>query len=262
MKLAAIAFAFCAMTIAAAADPLRKANGGPQVDLALVIALDASSSMDLLELSREHHGFVAAFRDPEVQRAIGSGAHGRVAVTCFMWSGAEAQAIMVPWTVIDGPPGALAFADALGAARPEIRRRGTAIGAALAMADGMLRASGLSATREVVNIAGDGMQNDGQNLKNIRDALIARGVTINGMPIVPGLVNSFAQGEADPDRIIAYYEERVIGGPDAFVEPAMGVDDLVTAIRRKLLREITTPGLYAARPPPRIYAAADIPAGR
>ena len=84
-----------------------------QVDLELVIAVDVSLSMDLDEQRLQRDGYVAAFRDPEVHKAIASGAFGRIAVTYMEWAGPPIQQVVVPWTVIDGSQAAQALADRL-----------------------------------------------------------------------------------------------------------------------------------------------------
>jgi hypothetical protein len=205
------------------------------VDLELVMAVDVSLSMDLDEQRLQRDGYVAAFRDGELHHAIASGVHGRIAVTYMEWAGPSVQAVVIPWTVIDGPAAARAFADRL-AAQPISRQRLTSIGAALRFAHGLMAGSGVAGIRRVVDVSGDGPNNSGPAAPAARDELVAAGIVVNGLPImlrtaVPGYFDL-----ADLDR---YYAHCVIGGPGAFMVPVREIAELKAAIRRKLLLEIS-----------------------
>lgn len=230
---------------AAEADATR----GLPVDLELVLALDASASMDAEERAIERAGFAAAFRDPAVLRAIRSGPLGRIGVACFAWGGDTEQRVLVAWTLIDGPAAAAAVASAIDGARIVRMRRGTAFGGALRFAGALLAASPFEGRRAVVNITSDGIQNVGSALAPARAGLIEAGVTINGMPILDGLGTAGSAGrQAWNATLLGFFEGSVIGGPAAFIEPAGGAEDLVAAVRRKLLREIGEPALVAEGP--------------
>lgn len=231
----------CAMLLPAPA-------GGTPVDVELVIAADVSVSMDREETLLQQNGFAEAFRHPDVLQAIGSGATGRIAVTYFEWGGDGLHRIVVPWTLIDSGESAHRFARKLETSRPARFKRGTSIGSALLKSHRLLRQSGFSGARRIINISGDGMSNKGPDLARARETLLAAGLTINGLPIVykghgEGMVSD-PRLAADPGFLIGYFAREVIGGPNAFVEPVTAVENYADAIRRKLLREIGAP-MYA-----------------
>jgi hypothetical protein len=206
-----------------------------QVDLELVLAVDVSLSMDLDEQRLQRDGYVAAFRDPEVHKAITSGAFGRIAVTYVEWAGPPTQQVVVPWTVIDGPQAALALADRL-ESTPISRARMTSISSALDFAGGLFDTSGMKGIRRVVDVSGDGPNNSGRPILPARDELVAKGIVINGLPIMLKMPSGFFD-IADLDR---YYTDCVIGGTGAFMIPIKDRREFQTATRRKLLLEISS----------------------
>lgn len=215
------------------------------VDLELVLAVDVSRSMDHDEQELQRDGYVAAFRHPEVLAAIGSGALGRIAVTYVEWAGPYYQTVIVPWTILGGPADAVAFADALAEA-PITRERGTSISGGLFHAGASFESNGARGYRRAVDVSGDGPNNAGLPVLEARAALVADGITINGLPILlrqPGL-----SAYSIPDLDV-YYENCVIGGPGAFMITVTEIKHLEAAIRRKLVLEIA--GL-----PPRLMPAA------
>ena len=205
------------------------------VDLELVIAVDVSLSMDLDEQRLQREGYVAAFRDPEVHKAIAAGPHGRIAVVYMEWAGPSWQSVIIPWTVIDSPEAARAFADRL-EAQPISRERWTSISGALQFAKALLAGSGVKGVRRVVDVSGDGPNNSGPPVLAVRDALLADGIVINGLPIMLKVAAPSFFDLADLDR---YYANCVIGGAGAFMVPVKHVAELKEAIRRKLLLEIS-----------------------
>jgi Protein of unknown function (DUF1194) len=218
------------------------------VDVELVIAVDVSLSMDADEQRLQREGYVAAFRDPELQRAITSGAHGRIGLVYMEWAGPSSQSVVIPWTIIDGPGTARAFADRL-AAQPISRLRLTSIGAALQFARTLLAESGFAGVRRVVDISGDGPNNSGPPAPIARDVLVADGVVVNGLPIMLKTASPTFFDLTDLDR---YYAACVIGGAGSFMVPVRDIAELKSAIRRKLLLEIS--GLGS---PPRLILAQD-----
>jgi hypothetical protein len=211
------------------------------VDLELVIAVDVSLSMDLDEQRLQRDGYVAAFRDGELHKAIMSGGHRRIAVVYIEWAGPQWQSVIIPWTVIDSPEAARAFADRL-EKQPITRERWTSISGALQFAGSMLRESNARGDRRVIDISGDGPNNAGPPVQVARAALLAEGIVINGLPImlkldVPGYFDL-----VDLDR---YYAACVIGGPGSFMVPVKSLAELKEAIRRKLLLEISGTGAPA-----------------
>jgi hypothetical protein len=211
------------------------------VDLELVIAVDVSLSMDLDEQRLQREGYVAAFRDGAVQKAIVSGAHGRIAVVYMEWAGSHWQDVIIPWTVIDSPKAASAYADRL-EAQPITRERWTSISGALQFARHLLGKSNVRGLRRVVDISGDGPNNAGAPVLTVRAALLADGIVINGLPI---MLKSGAQGIFDLPDLDRYYASCVIGGPGSFMVPVNTLAELKEAIRRKLLLEISGLGAPA-----------------
>ena len=233
-------------TVAACALGAVDAAAQTRVDVELVIAVDVSLSMDTDEQRLQREGYVAAFRDPELQQAIASGGYGRIAVVYMEWAGPSSQSVVIPWTIIDGPAAARAFADRL-AAQPISRQRLTSIGAALQFARTLLAESGFAGTRRVVDISGDGPNNSGPPAPAARDALVADGVVVNGLPIMLKSASPTFFDLSDLDR---YYAACVIGGAGSFMVPVKDIAELKSAIRRKLLLEIS--GLGS---PPRLIPA-------
>ena len=203
------------------------------VDLELVIAVDVSLSMDLEEQRLQRDGYVTAFRDPEVHKAITSGPNGRIVVTYMEWAGPPTQQVVIPWTTIDGPEAARAFADRLDAT-PISRARMTSISAALQFSGRLFETSGAKGIRRVIDVSGDGPNNAGVPVVPVRDELVAKGIVINGLPIILKMATGFFD-LADLDR---YYSDCVIGGTGVFMIPIKQKTEFNTATRRKLLLEI------------------------
>jgi hypothetical protein len=212
------------------ATPLRASN---EVDLALVLAVDISNSMDREEQELQRRGFVAAFRSAQVHEAIAGGALGRIAVLYMEWAANHRRNVIVPWAIIDGPGSAEDFASRLERA-PIDRGPRTSISGAIDYAVELLGTSGVEAMRQVVDISGDGANNQGRGVTDARDEALARGITINGLPIMLKQGGGFWD-VADVDR---YYRDCVIGGPGAFVVPVRERHQFAEAIRTKILREI------------------------
>jgi len=229
------ALVFCLGTALAAAAWMRPgaALAQPAADLELVIAVDVSLSMDLDEQRLQRDGYVAAFRDPEVHKAITSGPNGRIVVTYMEWAGPPTQQVVIPWTKIDGSAAALAFADRL-EATPISRARMTSISSALQFSGRLFDTSGARGIRRVIDVSGDGPNNAGLPVVPVRDDLIGQGIVINGLPIMLKLATGFFD-LADLDR---YYADCVIGGTGAFMIPIKDKAEFQTATRRKLLLEI------------------------
>ena len=226
------------------------------VDLELVLAVDVSRSMDVDEQQLQRDGYVAAFRHAEVIKAIMSGPVGRIAVTYMEWSSPYYQKVLVPWTIIGNQAEANGFASQMAAA-PISRDYSTSISAGLAAAAGLFATSGARGTRQTIDISGDGPNNMGPPVVSMRDEVVERGITINGLPIMLKRQGG-GSGGFNIDDLGIYYEDCVIGGPGAFM---ISVDDMQrfeAAVRRKLVLEIAgLPArlMHAAsafRPAPRI----------
>ena len=229
-----------------------RAQAPVAVDLELVIALDVSTSMDREERQLQRDGFVAAFRDPEVVHAIQSGPKRSIAVSAMEWAGQQRQDVIVTWRLIKDAPSADAFADALERRIPGRMPMGTAIGNALLQASTLFGREGYVGTRRVIDISGDGVSNRGENPATVRDELVARGITINGLPIIYKNLLEGVSAQNDsrfpPEYLVDYFNREVIGGPGAFVEPVLWLQQFDEAIRRKLLREIRGPNNLASLP--------------
>lgn len=213
-----------------------EAQAPTEVDVALVLAVDISYSMDLDELALQRRGYVEAFRSKIIHDAIARGAVGRIAVTYFEWAGSAIQYQVAPWSIIDSPASAQSFAAVLEDA-PLRRGRRTSISAAIDHGGKLLAESGLKAEREVMDISGDGPNNDGRSVTQARDEVLAKGIRINGLPIVLKRPGYF-----DIDDLDIYYEDCVIGGPGAFVVVIRDKEQFVEAIRTKLVMEIADRG--------------------
>jgi Protein of unknown function (DUF1194) len=202
------------------------------VDLQLVLAVDVSGSIDPRELRVQRNGYVQAFRDPEVIRAIESGVHGRIAVTYLEWSSVDFQVVVVPWTILSDAPSTLAFVGELARA-PFNRDRSTSISGGLLFARDLMQASAIESDRRAIDVSGDGPNNDGRAVARTRDAIVAQGIVINGLPV---LLDPTAMpiGLSLED----YYRACVIGGPGSFVIPISETREFETAIKRKLILEI------------------------
>jgi hypothetical protein len=206
------------------------------VDMELVIAVDVSYSMDPDEQALQREGYIVGLTSPEFLNALQQGAHGRIAVTYFEWAGAADQRIVVPWRLIDGPAAAKAFTDAIAAA-PYRRAYRTSISGALHFAQPLFEASGFRGLRRVIDVSGDGVNNQGDLVAIVRDTVLERGITINGLPI---LLKRPSPATMDIEDLDIYYEDCVIGGPGAFVIPIRERDQFREATRTKLVQEIAS----------------------
>ena len=211
-----------------------QSDSRPAVDVALVIAVDISYSMDPEEQALQREGYVAAISSRDFVDAVRRGPNGRIAVTYVEWAGVTEQKVIVPWQIIDGPEAAGAFVQTLNAAQMRRASR-TSISGALVFATSLLEQSPFRGLRRVIDISGDGTNNQGPLIEGARDEVVAKGITINGLPIMLKEPNTSFLDIADLDH---YYEDCVIGGPGAFVEPARAREQFVEAIRRKLLLEV------------------------
>jgi len=202
------------------------------VDLELVLAVDVSGSMDADERQLQRNGYVAALRHPEVLGAIRSGVYGRIALTFVEWAGATAQTVVVPWRLIDGPAAADSVAGELSAA-PSPSIRGTSIAAALLFAGRLFDGNGYAGSRLAIDVSGDGPNNIGPPVAPARDATVAHGIVVNGLPI---MLKGGSGGL--PVGLDLYYKDCVIGGPGAFIIPIHNREQFKEATRTKLVLEI------------------------
>jgi hypothetical protein len=218
------------------------------VDLELVLAVDVSRSMDPDEQDLQKDGYIAAIQHPEVLQAIRSGFLGRIAVTYVEWAGPGSQATIVPWTLIDGAESAKNFVAGLGS-RPISFLHGTSISGALLYTSNLFDGNGFRSTRQAIDVSGDGPNNMGTPVLSARASVLARGITINGLPI---MIHTDDFSGYSIRELDVYYEDCVIGGPGAFLLTVDGIERIEQAIRRKLVLEI-------AGGPARVVPAAALP---
>jgi hypothetical protein len=226
---------FGMLAIVCAALPAR---AEVRVDLELVLAVDASRSIDTFEYRLQRMGYAKALTHPAVVGAITSGPMRKIAVSYVEWSGAVQQATIVGWTVIDGKASAAAFARKLVAA-PRRFLGGTSISGAIGYAYRMFKGNGIAGARQVIDISGDGPNNRGVPSEVARDMAVRAGITINGLAI---LNNRPSRPPWPEERVDVHYKTKVIGGPGAFMMVVKGFDAFAVAIRNKLIREIADGG--------------------
>lgn len=207
------------------------------VDLQLVLAVDASGSVDAMRFELQKQGYVAAFRHPRVLEAIRSGPAQAIAVTVMQWTGPALQVVAVPWTRIADRASAEAFAEAIAQFPRRLFSGGTSISGAIDYGVALMGESPFPGERRVIDISGDGANNRGRPATQARDEAVRAGIGINGLPILalePGLDG--------------YYRDNVIGGPGAFVVAAESYETFAAAILKKLIAEIagTTPSTRSA----------------
>ncbi|HEY0292838.1 MAG TPA: DUF1194 domain-containing protein [Hansschlegelia sp.] len=209
-------------------------DGGPSVDLELLLAVDVSYSMDAEEQKVQRDGYIEAMTSKPVLDAIRQGMTGRIAIAYVEWAGADEQRVVVPWTLVDGPETAAAFAERLADA-PFRRAYRTSISSALIFGATLFASSGVRGARQVIDVSGDGPNNQGPTVAAARDEVLERGVVINGLPL---MLKRSAYGIVDLGDLDAYYRDCVIGGPGAFMVPVRGADQFPEAVRTKLVMEI------------------------
>ena len=206
----------------------------PSVDVELVIAVDVSYSMDLDELAVQREGYAQAIVSKEFLQAMKSGPNSKIAVTYFEWSASSDQKIIIPWRVIDGPETADAVANEI-MQTPVRRGSRTSISGAINFAMPLFEENPYRGLRRVIDISGDGPNNNGAPVTGARAAALEKGITINGLPI---MVKEPSYSTMDIDNLDWYYEDCVIGGPGSFVVAIKDRDKVKEAIRTKLILEV------------------------
>ena len=203
-----------------------------EVDLELLLLVDVSRSMSASELELQRQGYVEALRSDAVAAALGRALTGRMALAYVEWAGETRQRVIQDWRLIESRDDLLAVAGLLETDRTTRQSR-TSITAALRFGAGYFDDNGFEGMRRVIDISGDGPNNQGGLVTAARDAVVAQGITVNGLPLMTE-DGSFMRID-DLDR---YYELCVIGGPGAFVMPVTGWEDFAEAVTRKLVLEI------------------------
>lgn len=221
------------------------------VDLLLVLAADVSRSVDAPKFQLQRDGYAAAIVNPRVIEAIQSGRFHRIGVCYVEWSGSASQKLVIDWTIIQDTDSAGQFATRLVESPRSFAER-TSISAAIGFAMAQFDRAPFDASRRVIDLSGDGTNNAGREVNEVRDEAIARGVTINGLVILTPQPLSWNADHTNPTGGLAnYYRTNVIGGPGAFVHEAQDFNAFGQAILDKLVAEIA--GLAPAG---RFFAAA------
>jgi Protein of unknown function (DUF1194) len=217
-----------ALAVVLAVGASTHARAQSAVDLQLVLAVDASGSVDQRRFDLQKQGYAAAFRNPKVLRTIRSaGAAGAIAVTMVQWTGPRLQIQVVPWMLIRDEASADALAAAIENAPRQLFGGGTSISGAIDYAVRLFPECPFRGTRRVIDVSGDGSNNGGRPVTLARDDAVGTGVGINGLPIL-----------ALEPMLDRYYTDNVIGGPGAFMIAADSYDTFADAILKKLITEI------------------------
>jgi hypothetical protein len=217
---AAVALTFLAGFHAAAAAPAR-------ADVALVLAVDVSGSINDDRFALQREGIAAALDSDALAAAAASGVHQTIEIAVVEW--AEEQHVVVPWTILRGREDLAAFAARLRRAPRAWVHTMTDPAGGIAAADALFAAAPLPSERKVIDVSGDGAQNTGNiTAAAARDAAVAHGVTINGLPITSG----------EEPHVDAWYRANVIGGGGAFLIVANGFDSFAEAFQQKVTREV------------------------
>ena len=203
------------------------ANAQVRVDLHLLLAVDASGSVDFTRFELQRRGYVAAFRAAQVLQAIRGGENQSIAVAMFQWTGPQLQAEIVPWTQIKDAASANTVASLIETTPRRLFGGGTSISGAIDYAMRWFPLSPFKGERRVIDISGDGSNNGGRSVRRARDEAVAADVNINGLPIL-----------AWEPYLDQYYKENVIGGPGAFMIVAKDFDTFADAILKKMIVEI------------------------
>ena len=227
------------------------AHADTEVDMELVLAVDVSRSMSPWELEIQRRGYAEALVSDEVVSAITDGFTGRIALSYLEWAGSGSTRVVVDWTLIESREDAERVAADLMAHTPSSLRR-TSISGGIATAAAMFADNGFTAFRQVIDVSGDGPNNHGPPVTAARDAAVAQGIVINGLPL---MTNDGFGGMWNLEDLDVYYLNCVIGGPGAFVIPVRDWSEFTAAVRRKLVLEIA--GLPAVAVP-RAVPARDV----
>ncbi len=195
------------------------------VAIELVLAIDNSSSVNSREYELQRQGIAKAFADPEVIDAIAS-LNGGVAVALYQWGESARSRMVLPFTHINNQRNAKAFSFRVSIIPRTHPSAYTALGHAIIASAELLEENDFNGARRIIDISGDGRNNNGISPEAARAGVVALGITINGLPVI-----------SDDNTLHHYYQSRVIGGPGSFIEPAIDYDAFAIAIKRKLLRE-------------------------
>ena len=195
------------------------------VSIELVLAVDTSLSVDDTEYQLQMTGIANAFRTPEIISLIQQ--QNGVAVTLFQWSSEVDPGFVIPWALLRGPGSVLAFAAQVERAERDPIRGFTAIGTAIQFGMQLIASNDYAGRQLKIDVSGDGRNNTGIEPVDTWPQAEVRGIVINGLPIL-----------IDTYNMDVYFREKVIYGPDAFIEIATDYRDFAQAFLRKLRREL------------------------
>ena len=207
-----------------------------EVDVELALMVDVSRSMGPSELELQRRGYAEAIASDEVVGAILNGFTGRIALTYVEWAGKGSNRVIIPWTLVDSRQAAEDIATEL-TANFSFGMRRTSITGAIQFAIADMEANAFDGLRQVIDISGDGPNNQGGSVERARDLAVQKGFVINGLPLMTLDGNSYW----DIDDLDLYYEACVIGGPGAFVIPVRDWKEFPLAVRRKIVLELAGP---------------------
>lgn len=234
------------LALLSGALPPPPARAETTVDVLLVLAADISRSLDEHKFRLQREGYADAITSPRVLKAIESGPNGRIAVCLVEWSGPQAQAVIIDWTIIAGPADAHRLAARIREA-PRLFMDRTAIGNAIEFSMRLFDKAPATSSRRVIDVSGDGTSNAGRSVLAARDDALSQGITINGLAILSETpLPSNPWHTHPPGGLLAWYEGNVIGGPGAFAMAAEGFEAFGASIASKLIKEIAS-----IDPPPR-----------
>ena len=221
------------------------ARAAEQVDLLLVLASDVSRSVDTRKFQLQREGYAAALSNPRVIEAIRSGPHGKIAICFVEWSGATSLKLVIDWTVVSDAASARKIGDQM-LELPRSFADRTSISAGLEFSMAQLERAPYEAVRRTIDVAGDGTNNSGRDINSVRDEILAKGVTINGLVILSETPLPWNPEHTNPaGGLDNYYRNNVTGGPGSFVMVAENHNSFGQAIVKKMIAEI------AWTPPPK-----------
>lgn len=205
-----------------------------EVDLELLLLVDVSRSMSPAELELQRRGYAEALRSDNVAAALGRSLTGRIALAYVEWAGEYRHNVVQDWVLIGGRADLEAVAATL-ERRLTLTQSRTSISSALRHGVFLLGANRFEGLRRVIDISGDGPNNQGGLVTAARDEALAQGIVINGLPI---MTHDAGGAMWRIDDLDIYYAECVVGGPGAFVLPVHDWPDFAAAVTRKLVLEI------------------------
>ena len=228
-------------------SPAPTAPAAQQVDLKLVIATDVSGSINDEEARIQREGTAEAFLDPDVIKAISGGSLGRIAVAMLDFSSPDYDKVVIDWHIIRDKASATAFAE-LVRDTPRTPGRRTSVSSALELGSLLIESSekDIVATRKVIDVSGDGPNNDGNPMRETHDRVIGQGIVVNGLPVMDDNANGYFP------NLDKYYAACVAGGRGSFVVVVRAFKDFGLAMRHKLILEISqneVPVKQATNPP-------------